>query len=183
MHEPLDPVEKPGGAHGGPPETLWPCGVLGRPHGLRGELALTPAPEGLTYFEYGARFWVAPRDGSPPEEVAARRVGGTDRSPYLRLGGVETREQAAGYTGALLLASGGRLDELPQYVVGRLIGLVVVCGDRTLGRVADVMQGVAHEVLVVHADDGEEVLLPLVEELVTVDEERRLVIIREGLVE
>jgi len=176
-------VERPGMPEGGATETLWPCGTLGRPHGLRGELTLRPGPEGLTYLALGARFWVASADGSAPDPVVVERAGGTDRRPYLRLDGVATRDAAARLTGSLLLASGGGLEDIPQYTVGRLLGLPATSGGSALGRVADVLEGVTHEILVIRDDDGEELLVPLVEELVTVDEKRRCVIVREGLVE
>jgi 16S rRNA processing protein RimM len=160
---------------------LWPCGVLGRPHGLHGEIALGPLPDGVSYLEQGTEFFLSRGGEDEPVPVRLERIGGSDRRPLLRFDGIDSRDQAATLSGSLLLAAGGPLDELPQYVVGELIGLRAVCGDRELGVVADVLQGVVHDILQIAGDDGVEVLVPLVDELVTVDEDAGLVIVREGL--
>ena len=162
---------------------LWPCGRLGRPHGLTGELALEPFPGGVDYLAAGTSFFISRDAGdAPPVPVNVTRVGGADRRPLVRLEGVETREQAAACGGALLLASGGALDDLLAYRGDELIGLTATCGDQTVGTVTDILQGVAHDILQIRDEEsGEETLVPLVEELVTVDEGRRVVRIREGL--
>ncbi len=158
---------------------LWPCGVLARPHGLRGEIALEPLPGGVGYLDLGDEFFVS-RDESPPRAVHLVRVGGSDQRPLLRLDDHGTREEAAQFTGYLLLAGGAALDELPQYVVGDLLGLRVICGERELGHVHDVLQGVVQDVLVIR-DGDTEVMVPLVDELVTVLTSQGVVVVREGL--
>jgi 16S rRNA processing protein RimM len=161
--------------------SLWPCGVLGRPHGLHGEIALDPLPDGVQLMAQGIEFFVSRGGDDPPDPVRVERAGGADRRPLLRLEGVESREQAAAFTGCLLLASGPALDERPHYVVGDLVGLRAVSGDRELGTVSDVLQGVAQDILQIVAPDGAEILVPLVDELVTVDQSAGLVSVREGL--
>jgi 16S rRNA processing protein RimM len=162
---------------------LWPCGRLGRPHGLKGELALDPLPSGVEYLNAGTSFFISRDAGDePPVPVSVRRAGGSDRRPLLRLEGVETREQAAAYSGAFLLAAGGALDDLPAYRGDEIIGLIAVCGDRVVGRVTDILQGVAQDILqIIDEESGEETLVPLVDELVEVDEKERVLRIREGL--
>jgi len=159
---------------------LWPCGVLGRPHGLKGEIALDPSPGGVEYLAQGTCFFVAKGDRSPVP-VVAERCGGADRRPLLRLEGVDTREAAAVLSGSILLAAGPALDGMPHYLVGDLVGLPAVCGDRELGIVADVLQGVAQDILQITAPGGEEELVPLVDALVTVDRVAGVIHIREGL--
>jgi len=163
--------------------TLWPCGRFGRPHGLGGELSFDPLPGGVDYLGAGTSFFVDRQPGDDaPVPVNLQRVGGSDRRPLLRLDGVESREQAAAYSGALLLASGGALDELPAWRGDELIGLTAVCGERIVGTVTDILQGVAHDILqVVDDESGEETLVPLVDELVERDETERVLRIREGL--
>ena len=39
---------------------LWACGILGKAHGLHGELYLNLSPGGLDHLRLGARFYVAP---------------------------------------------------------------------------------------------------------------------------
>ena len=100
----------------------------------------------------------------------------------IRLDCAATREQLLAYQGATLLASGGALDDLPAYRVGDLIGLAVLEEpSRPVGTVTDVLSGPAQEILQVATPDGEAVLVPLVDELVTVDLDEGVVRVREGL--
>jgi 16S rRNA processing protein RimM len=160
---------------------LWPCGVLGRPHGLHGEIALDPLPDGARYLAAGVEFFLSKGGQEQPVSVGVERVGGMDRRPLLRFAGVTSREAAAALTGSLLLAAGGVLDALPQHVVGELLGLRAVCGDRELGTVTDVLQGVVQDILQIRSAEGEEVLVPLVDELVTVDRVAGVILVRDGL--
>ena len=90
----------------------------------------------------------------------------------MRLDLASTREAAIALQGMELLAAGGELDALPFYRVGDLIGLrVETAGGRQLGEVSDVLETPAHEILEVTAPGGASLLVPLVDELVTVDEE------------
>ncbi len=41
---------------------LWACGVLGKVHGLHGELYLKLSPDGLEHLRLGADFYVARPD-------------------------------------------------------------------------------------------------------------------------
>jgi 16S rRNA processing protein RimM len=155
---------------------LWACGVLGKAHGLHGELYLNLSPEGLEHLTLGTDFYLARPDKDVPEgaerlvSCAVTRAGGTDQRPLLRLDLAPTREAAIAMQGLELLAAGGELDELPFYRVGDLIGLrVETVSGQLLGEVSDVLEARAHEVLEVRTPDGSALLLPLVDELVSVD--------------
>jgi 16S rRNA processing protein RimM len=148
--------------------TLWSCGVLGKVHGLKGELYLNLSPDGLERLSLGTRFYVAGEGAGEPRPCAVTRAGGTDRRPLVRLDLAATREEAVALQGLELLASGGELDDRPHYRVGDLLELPVeTASGRPLGAVRDVLQTPAHEVLAVRAPDGGEVLIPLVDQLVT----------------
>jgi 16S rRNA processing protein RimM len=169
---------------------LWACGILGKVHGLRGELYLNLSPDGLEHFRLGADFYVARPDAGAPEGAerlvpcAVTRAGGTDQRPLVRLDLAQTREAAIALQGMELLAAGGELDALPFYRVGDLIGLrVETVAGRLLGEVSDVLEAPAHEILEVRAADGASLLLPLVEKVVTVDAEVRVVRVVDGLID
>ena len=169
---------------------LWACGILGKVHGLRGELYLNLSPDGLEHLKQGADFYVARPDQDAPEGAerlvpcAVTRAGGTDRRPLVRLDLAQTREAAIALQGLELLAAGGELDELPFYRVGDLIGLrVETAAGRLLGEVGDVLETPAHEILQVCTPDGASLLLPLVEELVSVDAEAGVLRVVDGLIE
>ena len=136
---------------------------------MHGELYVNLAPGGWDYLQNGARFFIFDEDADTPRPVELEFAGGTDRRPLVRLGAVESRDAAAALAGRTLLAAGGDLDERPFYRVSDLIGLRVVCGKRELGAVTDVLSAPANEVLEVSGADGGKLLLPLKDEIVTVD--------------
>jgi len=162
-------------------DVLWPCGTLGRAHGLHGEIYLELLPHGLEYLIKGARFLLGGEEDEEPRPVVIARAGGADRRPLLRLDGVTTREQAAALSGSLLLAAGGELGELPAWRSGDLIGLRAEYGGRQLGVVTDVLQAPASDILQIEAPDGHAILVPLVNELVSVDLDTGRLVVREGL--
>jgi 16S rRNA processing protein RimM len=147
---------------------LWSCGVLGKVHGLKGQLYLNLSPGGLERLEVGERFYVAEGGAGEPRPCVVTRVGGTDRRPLVRLDLASTRDEAIALQGLELLASGDALDAQPHYRVGDLLGLhVETASGHPLGEVRDVLEAPAHEILAVQAPDGGEILIPLVDELVT----------------
>jgi 16S rRNA processing protein RimM len=160
---------------------LWVCGTLGQAHGLKGELYLDLAPDGHRYLTLGVRFFVCREGAGEPEPVRVERTGGADQRPLVRVAQAATREQALALQGATLMSCGGELDGIPQHRVGALLGLRVVCGPRELGEIVDVLSAPAQDVLDVRGPHGDHTLVPLVEELVTVDLESRTVSVREGL--
>ncbi len=159
---------------------LWACGTLGKPHGLHGEQYVNLAPGGWEYLRLGERFFVTGEGVAAPRPVAVEIAGGTERRPLVRVGEAASRDEAAELTGLTLLATGGELDARPFYRVSELVGLRVLCGDRELGEVADVLSAPANEVLEVRGSDGATVLLPLKDEVVTVDLEARVAHVVEG---
>jgi 16S rRNA processing protein RimM len=169
---------------------LWGCGTLGKVHGLRGELYLNLAADGLQRLERGEEFFVLrPAVPGGDEQLVpcrVKRAGGTAQRPLVRLDVARTREAACELQGCELLAAGEALDAEPHYVVGDLIGLrVETSSGRLLGSVTDVFETPAHEVLQVAAPDGGELLVPLVDELVHVDDAGDEAVLRvvEGLLD
>jgi 16S rRNA processing protein RimM len=169
---------------------LWPCGTLGKLHGLRGEFYLNVAVDGLERLERGTEFFLAcpAGRGAAGEErlvpCTAMRAGGTDQRPLVLLDLAGTREQALALQGCELLAAGGDLDERPHYVVGDLLGLrVETASGRMLGEVDDVLETPAHEILQVRTPQGAELLVPLVDELVEVDEAAGVARVVDGLLD
>ncbi len=156
---------------------LWSCGTLGKVHGLTGELYLNLGPGGLERLESGERFYLSGEGADEPRPCTVTRVGGTDRRPLVHLDLAATREEAIALQGLELLASGDELDAQPHYRVGDLLGLPVeTVSGRIVGTVVDVLETPAHEILSLRAPDGGEVLIPLVDELVTLDHEALVVV-------
>lgn len=123
-------------------------GRVGKPHGIAGAFVVENASEDPARFTVGAELYV---DGKPAIVVESKRARGR---PVVRLDGEVSRGAAIEIDLAALPAAGP-----DEYYVFQLVGLEVERADGVeLGRVKDVEQGVANDVLVL--DSG--VLLPLV---------------------
>ncbi len=124
-------------------------GRVGRPHGIRGAFVVEGASEDPTRFEVGARLFV---DGRPVSVVESKVSGGR------RVVAVEPPVPR----GSELVVPRESLPEPEEdaYYAFQLVGLEVQEGEerRPLGRVRDVVPGVANDVL--ELDSG--IALPLV---------------------
>ena len=161
---------------------LWSVGVLGKVHGLKGELYLNLAPGGLERLELGERYFVTGEGAGEPRPCAVKRVGGTDRRPLVVTDLAASREEAVTLQGLELLAAGEELEAQPHYRIGDLVGLPVrTASGRAVGEVLDVLEAPAHEILAVRAPDGSDVLIPLVDELLSL--EAGVLVVVDGLLD
>lgn len=142
-------------------------GRVGRPHGIDGSFVVEQASDDARWWKVGARLLAG---GRPVEVVGARRASGR---PVIRLDqGVER--------GTTLEVERAELPPTAEdeFYAFQLIGLEVVEENgRALGTVADVLPGVANDVL--SLDGG--VLLPMVEDCVrSVDLDAGRIVVAEG---
>jgi 16S rRNA processing protein RimM len=170
-----DSQGRPGAAAGDgryDPLTLS-IGVLGRPHGVRGEIA-------LRFFNF---------TGEPPDELGAvilerdgerhtRQVTGMRpcaNGLLLTFAGIDSREEAAVLTRSHVRVARAELPALApgEYYVSDIIGCRVLAeGGASLGLVAQTFWNGAHDIMVVRSDDEQvaeaerERLIPLVPEFV-----------------
>ena len=137
-------------AEGDAPSQYVSVGRVGRPHGLDGSFVVERPSDQLAR---GMTVWVA---GERAEIVGVKRVGGGRLA--IRLDRPVERGVQLELPRSELPAPGEG-----EYYIFQLVGLEVVeQAGRTLGRVADVQQYPANDVL--ELDDGR--LLPLVESCV-----------------
>jgi len=141
---------------------------VGRPHGLDGAFFVEQPSDNPVHFEKGAELYV----GDEPRKVVVSRRGGGNR-PVIRLDRPAER-------GAVLAVPRESLPPLgeDEYYAFQLVGLSVEeDGGRFLGRVADVVDYPANDVL--ELDSG--VSLPLVEACVrSVDVEGGRIVVAPG---
>jgi 16S rRNA processing protein RimM len=134
-------------------------GTAGRAHGIYGAFRVT-SPCG---------WWDFPAGSTVLLEGVERRVrssSGTAEQRIVHLEGVDDRDAATALGGAAL--------ELPRESVPEpeddayfhfdLVGCAAYAGERMVGRVKAVEEGVAHDILVL--DDEAETRIPFVSELV-----------------
>ena len=148
-------------------DTFIEIGLVGRPHGLRGEVGVdfwADSPDLLR-----GTLWLRPGRGAPrPHTVAAvRRHQGR---PLVLFEGIADRSAAETLRGMHVLVPKNRLPEPDEDEVylHELLGLHVLLHDTgaPLGTLDDVQMPGGQEVWSIRTPDGKEVLLPAVEEFV-----------------
>lgn len=134
-------------------------GAILAPHGVNGEFKLklhTDDPEHLLTLK---RLYLG--DEAKPRTVLSARMH--QGNALLRVQGISTPETVEGMRGTLLSIRGADARPLAEneYFLYQMIGLEVFDEDgNRLGRVTDLMETGANDVLVVTSDDGKDFLLP-----------------------
>ena len=148
--------------------TQLQVGRIGRAHGIRGEVTITPFTD-----DPGARFAVGSVLLTDSAKWPVLTVSGVRQSGPVQVVGFEgiaDRNTAELLRGIVLLVDAESLPEPEdddEFYDHQLVGLAVHArnGDM-LGRVVDVMHPPAAPVLVVHRPDGTEELVPFVKVIV-----------------
>ena len=159
---------------------LIPYGVLGRPHGLSGEMTLRPFNDDAAELA-DAPLVVRLRQGSATRDITVTAWRPAGDALLVRLEGVESRELAAALTNAEIWVPRASLPPLGEgeIYIEDMVGCEVVDGEgRVRGTVRGTFWNGAHEVLTVEGPDGAEWLVPAVPDFIrAVDSSgRRLVV-------
>ncbi|MGP7960731.1 ribosome maturation factor RimM [Sanguibacter sp. A247] len=142
---------------------------LGKPHGLRGEIALdlrTDIPD--ERFVDGAVFETVPPGAGPLTIEYTRSSGGRWYAAFVEIGDRTGAEEARGTE---LVVQVDDSDEEDAWYPHELVGLRAELEDGTLvGTVKGLELGPAHDLLVILETGGERTLVPFVRAIVpTVD--------------
>lgn len=155
-------------------------GEVLRAHGVRGHVRVRPTGGTLARLTVGEHLDVTTAGGSYAARVAERWSGG-----LMRLEGVDDREAADALRGARLMVAASRLpvpSDPGEFYVRDLVGCEVLVGHRPMGRVSQVLERPANDVLEVTGDGSGSVLLPFTRDAVThVDMVARLIVLRGDL--
>jgi 16S rRNA processing protein RimM len=154
--------------------------VLGRPHGVHGEIALRPYnPRGRALGDLRQVLLVREGRREARQVVACRPVEG---GYLVRLDGVDSREAAAAFTLAVVHVARTALPPLApgEYYVEDVAGCAVEDeAGAPLGTAVGTFWNGAHDVVTVAGPDGREHLIPLVPDFVlSVDPAGRKIIVR-----
>ncbi len=140
---------------------------IGKPHGIRGEVTvqvLTDAPGDR--FVPGTQFVVEPASAGPLTILSARW---NKDILLLAFEEIETRNEAETVRGAKLFIETEELDEDSDdegWYEHELVGLDVRVGDHVVGKVSGLNTLPVQDLLVVTANNGKEILIPFVEQIV-----------------
>lgn len=138
-------------------------GRIGRPHGLRGHSRAWASGPTLTSLAPPIPITLAGPSGTRSARVI--EVSGDGARVVVRIEGVSSREQAASLTGGDLLITRDQLPSLAdedEFYVADLIGADVVVDGASVGRLTDVLERPANDVLEVRSAEGRIVLVPFV---------------------
>jgi 16S rRNA processing protein RimM len=142
-------------------------GVLGRPHGIRGDIYFRPHNPQSRAFDQVRQLWLV-RDGAR-RLYQVKSMRPVADAYIAHLDGVESREAAAALSLAEVLVARTWLPPLDpgEYFVEDVVGCTVEGEDgRPLGIVRGTLWNGAHDIATVVTDDGVERLIPLVAEFV-----------------
>jgi 16S rRNA processing protein RimM len=148
------------------PDTLS-VGVLGRPHGVRGDMYFRPHNPKSRAFDEIEQLWLVQGDETRRYEVTSMRP--VADAYIAHLAGVDDREAAAALTLAEVRVARADLPPLEagEYFVEDVVGCTVEGEDgRALGVVSGTLWNGAHDVAAVAGADGRERLIPLVPDYV-----------------
>jgi 16S rRNA processing protein RimM len=151
--------------HAYDPETVV-LGVVGRPHGIHGEVWLRPHNARGTSFDR-LKTLLLERDGVR-QTLTLTDVRSTPDGAIVSFAGVDTREAAAALTLSAVRAPRSALPPLgpDEYYVDDVIGCAVEHREgQGLGLVTGTFWNGAHDVMVID-DAGRERLIPLVPHVV-----------------
>jgi 16S rRNA processing protein RimM len=142
-----------------------PFGVLGRPHGVRGEIVLFPFnPDGarLERLRFPIDVEIVSQSRRQAAQILAARPFGQGEA-LLRIAGVDSREAVAAFTNSELHVMRAALPALAagEVYVADLVGCAVYdLQGRLRGTVRSTFWNGSHDILSVVDDAGAEVLVP-----------------------
>jgi 16S rRNA processing protein RimM len=148
------------------PDTLS-VGVLGRPHGIRGDIYFRPHNPQSRAFDEVTELLLVREGGSRRYQVTSMRP--VADAYIAHLAGVEDREAAAALTNAEVRVERAALPPLApgEYFVEDIVGCAVETEDgRALGVVRGTLWNGAHDVAEIDGADGRERMIPLVPDYV-----------------
>ncbi|MEM5776691.1 MAG: ribosome maturation factor RimM [Anaerolineaceae bacterium] len=161
---PITPSDDTGSPLTGEPVFLV-VGKLRRPHGLTGDILMEIITDFPERMRRGRELFIG--DAHTPVELER----GRSHPPYLLLKfrGFDTPESVGEFRNGVVYVRADSLPPLPpgEYYHHQLVGLKVLAEDgKLLGILAEVLETGANDVYVVSAEDGKEILLPAIREVI-----------------
>ena len=160
-------------------------GLIVRPHGVRGEMVVEASSELLPGLESGTTIFYGP----DREKLMVERVRPHRGRLLLMAKAITDRDQAEALRQQILYLHSDEVDPLPDgsFYYWQIIGLEVYAeSGAKLGVVKQIIETGANDVYVLEDDEGREVLIPAIEEVilkVDLDREQIVVHLLPGLIQ
>ena len=149
---------------------------MGRVHGHRGssgELTVRVASGDAARWSNVAEVWLQ-RGGAEAQRFDVQHERTYRDRWVLKLKGIDDPDTAARWRGAAVAVTLDHAPALDEYEHwhAALVGMEVLAGDASIGRVRDIQPTAGADLLVVQANDGGELLIPLHRDIVVDVDER-----------
>lgn len=149
-------------------------------HGLKGEVKIAPWCDGIEVFDYLDTVYI----GDTAYSLLSVRE---HKNSFLAvLDGVDSIEKAEKLKNKIIKANKDNMPELAEdtYYISDLIGLSVYENERLLGKIYDCFPTGSNDVYAVKSDDGKEILIPAIKQVVKnidISKSRMEVVLLKGL--
>lgn len=160
-------------------EEFIAVGQFGRVRGVIGEIYIRPLTDFPEQFKKGAAFWIETETGWMEIKLTASKS--FTNGPAVKLKGIDTPEDAKKLTNSFLYIKKEALHKLPQdrFYFFDLVGCKVFDkNDKFYGKVIEVEENPANDLLVIEAKNGRKYLFPMIRKFVKkIDTEGKIIII------
>ncbi|MBQ3114949.1 MAG: 16S rRNA processing protein RimM [Clostridia bacterium] len=137
-------------------------GKIVNTHGLKGEMKLAPWCDGFDFFKQIKTVYINEKQYEITNSREQKNLF------IIKLSGVNSIDDTPEFINKVVFAKKSSLPKLPEntYFIVDLIGLCVYNNGELVGKVDEVLQLKANDVYVVKSDDGKEILVPAIKEIV-----------------
>ena len=154
--------------------------------GIKGMVKVNPFTDDISQFEKLKSILLV-KDGKL-SEVEIEETKYSKNQVLLKLKGIDTVEEAEKYRGCYLKIARSNSKKLPKdtYFIADLLGLTVYTDENILlGKVEDIYNSGANDIYVIKSDDGKQILLPAMKEVIKqidLEQEKIMVHLIKGLI-
>ena len=154
--------------------------------GIKGMVKVNPFTDDISQFEKLKSILLV-KDGKL-SEIEIEETKYSKNQVLLKLKGIDTVEEAEKYRGCYLKIARSNSKKLPKdtYFIADLLGLTVYTDENILlGKVEDIYNSGANDIYVIKSEDGKQILLPGIGEVIKqidLEQEKIIVHLIKGLV-
>ncbi len=166
-------------------EEYFEIGQIVNTSGLKGEIKVKPFTDDITKFETLKTIYISLKNELKEFEI--EKVRYSKNMVFLKLKGIGTIEEAERYRNLYLKIhrdSAKKLEQGSYYIVDIIGCKVYTEQEEVLGSIVDVFQTGSNDVYVVKNEEGRQILLPAIKEVikeVDIENKRIIVNLLEGL--
>ena len=154
--------------------------------GIKGMVKVNPFTDDISKFE-NLNSVLVEKNGKLVD-IQIEEVKYSKNQVLLKLKGIDTVEEAEKYRGCYIKIARKDTKKLPKdtYFIADLIGLTVYTDENILlGKVEDIYNSGANDIYVIKSDDGKQILLPAIKEVIKqidLEQEKIMVHLIKGLI-